>query len=198
MADLRADEYRALRNAVASRGQLRVALALAGLVAWAFALLLVLALLPYPVAAAVPLILLWATCECLRPLNAGAERIGRYLQVFYEEADASAGERLSPPAWERVAMTLGATVPGAAGHPLFVPPLLAATLVNFLAVVLPDPVPVELSLMAVPHAALVVWLLRADRAMRVQRTRDLARLRGLRDAGPTASATEPEGTKGAD
>ena len=44
-----------------------------------------LVLLPYPVAAAIPLLVLVATFEVIRPLHFGAERIGRYLQVFYEE-----------------------------------------------------------------------------------------------------------------
>lgn len=78
-------------------------------------------------------------------------------------------------------MVFGAAVPGAAGHPLFVPLFVLATGVNLLAVALPGPVPVEWSLMAVPHGAFIVWLWRADRAMRAQRPRELARFRELRD-----------------
>ena len=78
-------------------------------------------------------------------------------------------------------MRFGASVPGAAGHPLFVPLFALATAVNFLAVILPGPVAIEIGWMAVPHAAFVIWLIRADRAMRTQRETDLARFRELKE-----------------
>lgn len=187
MADPGAAEFRALREAIAARGQLRSTLALTGLLAWSGLLALVLVALSYPVAAALPLTVLVATFEVIRPLHAGAERIGRYLQVFFEEAAAAepGGAALSPPAWERTAMALGATVPGAAGHPLFAPVFGIATAVNFLAVLMPGPVPVELAAMAVPHAAFLAWLLYTDRGMRAQRVRELARFRELRGKATT-------------
>jgi hypothetical protein len=182
MTDLAATEYRALREAIAARGQLRTTLTLVGFLSWAGLLGLTLVALPYPVAAALPLMALVAAFEVIRPLHAGAERIGRYLQVFFEEAasDGAPGA-LTPPAWERTAMAFGAAVPGAAGHPLFLPVFVLATAVNYLAVLLPGPVPVELALMALPHAAFLAWLVYADRGMRAQRTRELARFRELRD-----------------
>jgi hypothetical protein len=184
MTELAEAEFRALREAIAARGQLRTTLALVGLLSWGGLLAMTLVGLPYPVAAALPLTALVATFEVIRPLHAGAERIGRYLQVFFEEAgSASPGSSpgLSPPAWERTAMAFGAAVPGAAGHPLFLPVFGLATAVNYLAVLLPGPVPVELALMALPHAASLAWLLYADRGLRTQRTRELARFRELRD-----------------
>ena len=78
-------------------------------------------------------------------------------------------------------MAFGAALPGAAGHPLFVPLFGIATFVNFLAVLLPGPVQVELTLVAIPHAAFLAWLAYSDRAMRSQRTRELKRFRELRD-----------------
>ena len=78
-------------------------------------------------------------------------------------------------------MHFGASVPGVAGHPLFVPLFALATAVNLLAVILPGPLAIELGWMAVPHAAFVVWLARADRAMRTQRETDLARYRELKE-----------------
>jgi hypothetical protein len=179
-----ADEYRALREAITARTHLRVALALGGFVAWAGVLAVVLSVLPIPIAAVLPLMVLLATFEAIGALHFGAERIGRYLQVFHEEA-GGADAPLEPPAWERIAMRFGPSVPGAAGHPLFVPLFALATVVNFLAVVLPGPVPIELGAMAVPHLAVLAWLLRADRAMRAQREAELARFRALRDARNT-------------
>ena len=190
MSHTPAHEFRSLRDAVAARGQLRATLALAGLGLWAAILTATLVALPYPVVAVVPLVVLVATFEVIRPLHVGAERIGRYLQVFHEETDTNDGT-LTPPAWERTAMSLGAAVPGAAGHPLFVPVFGLATIVNTLAVWLPSPVPVETGLLAVPHLAFLIWLGVADRAMRAQRASELTRFREMRDRG-----TRPEPERG--
>ena len=171
-------EYLVLRETIARRGTIRPILALAGIGMWGALLIAVLTLLPDPVAAAVPLLVLLVTFEIIRPLHFGAERIGRYLQVFYEEAGKLDRPLHETPSWERVAMSFGA-IPGVGGHPLFVPLFLIATAVNYLAVLLPRPVAVEMSVMAIPHLAFVAWLVRADRAMRNQRTIELARLRAI-------------------
>ncbi|MCC7034831.1 MAG: hypothetical protein IT179_18560 [Acidobacteria bacterium] len=180
MAELDSQEYRSLRDAVAARGHLRATLALAGVSAWALVLVATLAWLPSPLAAVVPLLVLIATFEVIRPLHVGAERIGRYLQVFHEEG-RERGQTLAAPAWERTAMAFGAAVPGAAGHPLFVPVLGLATLVNTFTIWVPGPVPVEMVLLAIPHGAFLLWMARADHAMRAQRDRELARFRELRN-----------------
>jgi len=165
-----APEYRVLRETIATRGTLRPVLALSGIAGWAMILTAVLVWIPYPVAAIIPLLVLLATFEVIRPLHFGAERIGRYLQVFYEE-DGQPERKLSEtPSWERVAMRLSA-VPGTGGHPLFVPVFFLATIVNTLPVLLAQPraTPIELTALAVPHAAFLIWLFNADRAMRKQR-----------------------------
>jgi hypothetical protein len=154
--------------------------------------------LPYPLAAVIPLVVLVTTFEVIRPLHVGAERIGRYLQVFHEEKTRGDAARLTTPAWEQTAMAFGAAVPGAAGHPLFMPLFVIATLVNTLAVLLPRPVPVEMALLAVPHAAFLIWLVVADRAMRAQRAKELARFRDLRGRKKRdhEDAKGPEGHEG--
>ncbi|MFM8532865.1 MAG: hypothetical protein ACKOEC_04660 [Acidimicrobiia bacterium] len=169
-----------LRQTIAQRGALRPVLALAGVSVWASILLATLALLPYPVAAGIPLLVLLVTFEVIRPLHFGAERIGRYIQVFHEEAGQPDRPLADTPSWERVAMSFGA-VPGVGGHPLFVPVFFIATLLNYLAVLLPQPVAVEMGTMAIPHLAFIAWLIRADRAMRGQRAIELARLRAMRE-----------------
>ena len=151
---------------------------LCGITIWAVLLIAVLALLPYPFFAALPLLALLVTFEVIRPLHFGAERIGRYVQVFYEEAGEPDRALSDTPSWERIAMRFG-TVPGVGGHPLFVPAFLLATAMNYLAVLLQDPVAVELSVMAIPHLGFIAWLVVADRAMRKQRVIELARLREL-------------------
>src|SRR5262245_38195336 len=114
----RPSEYLVLRQTIAQRGALRPILVLCGVAIWAALLIAVLALLPYPVAAAIPLLVLLVTFEAIRPLHFGAERIGRYLQVFYEEDGEPNRWVGDTPSWERVAMNFG-TVPGVGGHALF-------------------------------------------------------------------------------
>jgi hypothetical protein len=174
-------EYLVLRQTIAQRGALRPILALIGLTMWGAVLTAVLVLLPLPIAAAIPLLLLLVTFEVIRPLHFGAERIGRYLQVFYEEAGDPDRAPHDTPSWERVAMSFGA-VPGVGGHPLFVPVFLIATAVNYLAVLLPAPAAIEMSVMAVPHLAFIGWLVASDRAMRGQRAIELARLREIKQS----------------
>lgn len=185
----RRSEYLVLRRTIAQRGALRPILLVTGIGMWAGVLTAVLTWLPYPVAAAIPLLVLAATFEGIRPLHFGAERIGRYLQVFYEEAGDPGRALGDTPSWERVAMSFG-KVPGVGGHALFVPVFLLATAVNYLAVLIPGPVPVEMAVMAVPHLAFIAWLVAADRAMRSQREVELARLRelaGARSGKPDAA-----------
>lgn len=174
----RRSEYLVLRKTIAQRGALRPILVLCGTGIWAAILTAVLVLLPYPVAAAIPLLILVVTFEVIRPLHFGAERIGRYLQVFYEEQGEPGRALSDTPSWERVAMSFG-SVPGVGGHPLFVPAFFLATAINYLAVLLPQPVAIEMIVMAIPHLAFIAWLIAADRAMRNQRTLELARLREL-------------------
>ena len=174
----RRSEYLVLRRTIASRGSLRHILVITGIGTWAAVLTAVLVALPYPAAAAIPLLVLAATFEGIRPLHFGAERVGRYLQVFYEEAGEPDRPLRDTPSWERVAMSFG-KVPGVGGHPLFVPIFFLATAANYLAVILPGPVGIEMTVMAVPHLAFAAWLVAAHGAMKRQRENELARLREL-------------------
>ena len=174
-------EYLILRQTIAARGSLKGAAMLFGMGAWAGVLTATLLWLPYPAATLIPLLVLLATFEVVKPLHVGAERIGRYLQVFYEE-DGQAGRPLADtPSWERVAMRIS-VVPGAGGHPLFVPVFFLATLANLspLLLVQPPALAIETATLLVPHGAFVIWQLAADRAMRAQRVAELAQFRELR------------------
>ena len=167
MADLAALEYAALRATIAARGTWRVGVAVATVAAWAATLVAVLSLLPYPAAALIPLSVLVAGAEAVRVLHLGVERIGRYLQVLYEPIGGV-------PAWERTAMQLGPAMPGAGGHPLFLPVFGVALVVNLLALWTPGPTSAELAVVGGSHLLAVVWGVRADLAMRRQRASDLA------------------------
>ena len=72
-------------------------------------------------------------------------------------------------------MQFGPSVPGAGGHPLFLPMFLIATIANALAIVLPGPLMIEAIDARDPARVFVVWMLYCDRAMRRQRGSDLAR-----------------------
>ncbi len=175
-----ATEYRILRETIASRGGLRSTLALSGLGLWALLLVAVLAWIPYPLGAIIPLLSLVATFEVVRPLHFGTERIGRYLQAFYEEDGQPERPLAETPSWERVSMKLS-TVPGVGGHPLFVPVFFLATIVNTLPVLLAQPLatPIEMAALGVPHVTFMIWLFKGDRAMRAQRAAELEQFRSL-------------------
>ena len=187
-----ATEYRVLRETIAARGGLRPILAVVGLGLWSLTLTLVLVWLPYPVATVIPLILLLSTFEIIRPLHFGVERIGRYLQVFYEEDGQSDRPLAETPSWERSVMRLSA-VPGTGGHPLFIPVFILATIANTLPVLLAQPPAtlVELAALGVPHLAFIGWLLNTDRAMRSQRQSVLTQFRALRDGTPGSGVRGP-------
>ena len=179
MDDFAGREFTALRETIRSRAGARPLICLAGLVAWAATLLGVLIWLPNPIASVVPLLVLLATFEVVRSLHLGVERIGRYLQVFFEEGPSGSAPTVRP-AWEHTAMIFGPALPGAGVHPLFQSLFMLATLVNLLAVLLPGPILLEIATLAVPHLAFVVWVLYCDRRMRQQRAAELARFREIR------------------
>ena len=181
MDELLKCEFAVLRETIRTRGTARPLAVLAGLIGWAALLATVLIWLPYPMASVLPILVLLTVFEVARTIHLGVERIGRYLQVFYEEG-AGGSAPTAPPAWEHVAMRFGPSLPGAGGHPLFQPIFLLATAVNFLAVLLPGPLLVELTTLAIPHLALIAWILYSDRGMRRQRATELARFRELRDS----------------
>ena len=174
-------EYEALRATIQGRGGARPLAFLAGLATWAIVLAAILAWLPNPIASVVPLLILLATFEVVRALHLNVERIGRYLQVFYEEGPGGSPPT-AVPAWEHTAMAFGPRVPGAGGHPLFLPLFALAAVANLLAVWLPGPLPVEYGTLAVPHLAFVGWLIYCDRGMRAQRAKELARYRAIKDS----------------
>ena len=79
------EEYRALRSTIRGRGTARVWIFVAGIAAWAAVLVATAALAAPPAGMLVPLLVLASTFEAVFALHIGVERIGRYIQVFYEE-----------------------------------------------------------------------------------------------------------------
>jgi hypothetical protein len=181
MDDRRVNEYSALRATIRERGTVRVVLFWLGLAVWAALVLLLVAAVPVPAAVLVPLVLLLATFEAVNGLHVGVERIGRYLQVFHDDA------------WEHAAMAYGRRFPVGGPDALFCGVFVLATLVNMLPMVAAGPTPAEWIPLATAH---VLFLLRIDRARRRsagQRALDLDRFQQV--AGTSRSNDVTPGSK---
>jgi hypothetical protein len=166
------EEYRALRETIRERGTMRVWIFVAGLVAWAALVIATAALAALPVATLLPLLILAGAFEAVFSLHTGVERIGRYIQVFLEDGSG----------WEHVAMALGRAHRGARVDPLFTTIFLIATCLNFVPVLIAEPVATEVVVIGAAHLLLVARLLFARRAAGHQRAADLERFEKLKSA----------------
>jgi hypothetical protein len=169
------NEYTALRDTIRERGSLRITLFLVALMAWAAATIATAALAALPVATLLPLLLLASGFEVVFGLHTAVERIGRYLQVFYEEDDPSRLER----AWERTAMAYGRAYPGGS-DPLFVVYFIIAVVLNFVPVILAEPVQIEVAVVGAAHVIVIARILLARHAASGQRAKDLERFQRLK------------------
>lgn len=169
------EEYRALRETIRERGTVRVWLAVISMAAWAALALSALALAPWPVATLLPLVVLAVGFEGIFALHTGVERIGRYLQVFYED-DESARK------WEHQAMAYGSRFPGGGPDPLFSIVFCMAALLNFVPVVLSGAIPVEDGAVGAIHVLFLIRLARGRAQAARQRSIDLERFRQLKQA----------------
>lgn len=168
MTDRELEEYKALRATIRQRGTARAWVFGTGLVAWA-ALALATTLVSLPLITVIPLILLAATFEIVFALHVAVERIGRYLEVFYEDR------------WEQTAMAFGAPLTGTRIDPLFALFFGLATLCNFVPVMLAEPVRVELVVLGSVHLFFIARLAFARHAAGRQRQADLKRFIEIRD-----------------
>ena len=170
-------EFTVLRQTIAVRGTTRIVLLPLTVTAWA-ALATVLVLFPQlPVAVLFPLAILVAGFEAIHALHVGAERIGRYLQVFYEGDSES-------PQWETTAMAVGPALPGGGIDPLFTAVFALVTIINVLPSLLPRPLPLELGVVGALHAAFLLRVVRARGAAARQRAIELESFRALRTKLP--------------
>lgn len=150
-------------------------------VAWAGLSLVLLLFSELPVATLLPLAVLAAGFEAVHALHVGVERIGRYLQVFYEET--SGYGTVSPPRWETTATEAGPRLPGGGVDPLFSLLFSVAVIVNLATSFVPGPTSVEVSVLGGVHLVLLIRIVRARMAAARQRAKDLAHYRAVRDAG---------------
>jgi hypothetical protein len=159
-------EYSALRHTIASRGTARMILLPVTLIGWALVAGTLTILANNPATSLFPLAVLAGGFEAIHAMHVGVERIGRYLQVFYEgDSDG--------PLWETTAMAVGPALPGGGVDPLFTLVFAFATILNLIPAIVPSPTRLELSVIGVMHAAVLVRLVRARGAATRQRAVDL-------------------------
>jgi hypothetical protein len=166
-------EFAALRQTIAARGTMRVALALIALLSWAILATVLMLFSDLPVAAMFSLAVLTAGFEAIHALHVGVERIGRYIQVYYEASNGG-------PQWETAAMAVGPSLPGGGVDPLFSVVFTCAAVLNVIPALLPQPTVFELSVIGGLHAIFVVRVLRARIAAARQRAVELESFRALR------------------
>jgi Flp pilus assembly protein TadB len=164
------EEYRALRDTIRERGTARPWVALAALALWAALAVVTFALAPFPAASVLPLVVLAAGFEIVFTLHTGVERIGRFLQVFHEDATG----------WEHIAMAYGQRYGGSAGDPLFANFFRTAAVLNAIPAAYARPLPVEWVVVGVIHALFIVRVEVARRQAARQRATDLERFRQLK------------------
>lgn len=167
------EEYKALRATIRERGATRVWVVLAGTVGWAALALVTVGLAAPPIATFIPLLILATTFEVAFALHTGVERIGRYIQVFFESE--------ANPGWEHriMAFAAGQPRPGTT-DPLFARSFWFATVLNLLPALLIGPVPIEWAVIAVGHAAFIVRVAAARRQAASQRASDLQRFEEMK------------------
>ena len=81
--------------------------------------------------------MLVAVFEVIFAIHTGVERVGRYVQVYFESTEESAR-------WEHVAMAYGRAFGGGGIDALFTPVFWTATLLNFVPAMLSGPMAIRL------------------------------------------------------
>lgn len=162
------DEYRALRATIRERGTARVCLFAGGFAAWGALTLAAAAMALTPLATLIPLLVLAALFEGIYALHVGVERIGRYIQVFHEDAQR--------PGWEHVAMAFGRPKGAVTVDALFSMPFALAIAGNAASALIMRPTIVEIVFVGGVHALLALRLFVGRAAAGRQRAIDLERL----------------------
>jgi hypothetical protein len=164
-------EFSVLRQTIALRGTARMALVPVIVLGWAILTLVLLLERGSPVATVIPLTVLVGGFEAVHALHVGAERIGRYLQVYYE------AERTGP-RWETAVMTVGPALPGGGIDPLFAAVFVAAAIANMLSATAGATAP-ELAVLVLLHAGFVFRVIRARLAASRQRAVELESFKAM-------------------
>lgn len=190
---IRDHEYGELRRTIGIRGTVRVASIPLTFVSWAGLSVVLVLFSELPVAALFTLAVLAAGFEAVHALHVGVERIGRYLQVAYEEAPLDSSVSGSQPGWETTAMKVGPALPGGGVDPLFTILFCSAAIVNLIPAILPVPTTIEISLIGALHITFIIRVLRARSAAARQRAIELEQYRAVFSGRRESLSGRPEG-----
>jgi hypothetical protein len=179
-------EYSVLRQTIASRGTARIVLFPITMIAWAALALIVLAFADAPMAALYPFAVLVGGFEAIHALHVGVERVGRYLQVYYENLQTG-------PRWETTVMSVGPALPGGGIDPLFSVVFAGATFLNaFSALAFRTKLTAtEMGVVGVLHLAFVIRIVRARGAAARQRAVELESFRAIHSQIPRPESQNP-------
>ena len=168
-------EFTVLRQTIAARGTVRMALLPVTVIGWTSITAALLQGSTVPgLLSLVSLSVLIAGFEAIHALNVGVERIGRYLQVYYE------GRAADGPMWETTAMSVGPGLPGGGIDPLFTVVFVAASALN-LALAVPELRTMTELVTVIPvHAIFWIRVIRARGAAARQRAVDLETFRAVK------------------
>jgi len=181
-------EYSALRATIRERGSTRVYVFVLGVAAWGALAIATAVVASTPLATIVPLVVLAAVFEAVFALHVGVERVGRYLQVFYE----TDGTDAAGAGWEHAAMAFGRPRGAATSDPLFAVVFLIATFVNAAPALIVEPTMQEMIFVGGAHALFLVRLFAARDAASKQRAIDLARFTELRNIPEPRRHEDPQ------
>ena len=165
-----------MRATIRQRGTARMVLVPAALAGWAALTIGAAAVITVALSTLIPLLVLVAAFESVFALHVNVERIGRYLQVFHEEAHAG---------WEHAVMEYGRRYPRAGSDPLFTRVFIFATSVNFFPAALGGE-PWEVAIVAACHFAFIFRVRKAQGAAASIRAEDLRRFEALLATDPGA------------
>jgi hypothetical protein len=168
MSTTEQEQYRALRATIRERGTARILIFAVGLIAWAALILATATLLAVPLATLVPLVTLAATFEAVYALHVGVERVGRYLEVFFDDS------------WESAAMAFGRPTGAAVIDPLFAIVFAIAALVNLAPLLIAQPTMPEWVFVGGAHALFGVRIVFAKLTAAKQRQVDRERFLALK------------------
>jgi hypothetical protein len=163
------EQYQALRATIRERGTARVCIFVIGLAVWAALAVTTAALAAPPIATLVPLVVLAATFEAVYALHVGVERVGRYLEVFFDDR------------WEQAAAAFGRPKQAAVIDALFTVPFVVAAGVNLVPALIAAPTGAELVFLGGAHALFGVRLVFAKLTASKQREIDRERFLALRN-----------------
>ena len=165
-------EYTVLRQTIATRGTVRMVLLPITLLGWSALVLAIFIVGGFPVASLVSLTVLVGGFEAIHALHVGVERVGRYLQVYYESESGS-------PHWESTVTAIGPALPGGGIDPLFSFVFAGVAFINMIPALLPSPTRLELAVIGIVHIGFGARVGRARGAAARQRAVDLESFRAV-------------------